>query len=127
MVLCPALGAIVIGYAVALAFGCEMIFAERYEGKLSLRRGFRIKPGERILIVEDVVTTAGSVEELLGICREARATVVGIACIVDRSSEQKEYEIISLLKLNVDSWLPDECPLCERGLEIDSPGSRHIY
>ncbi len=126
-VLCPALGAIVIGYTVALALGCDMIFAERREGKLSLRRGFKIKSGERILIVEDVITTAGSVNELLGICRDAEATVSGIACIVDRSSEQKEYEIISLLKMNVDLWLPDDCPLCARGLEIDSPGSRYAH
>jgi len=124
-VLCPALGAVVIGYTVALAYGCEMIFAERQEGRLKLRRGFKIEPGQRIVIVEDVITTAGSAEELIEICNEQKAQVAAVACIVDRSSEIKSYEIISLLKLEAESWLPEDCPLCARGIEIDSPGSRY--
>jgi len=127
IVLCPALGAVVAGFATALALGCDMIFAERVDGKMGLRRGFEIEPGARVLVVEDVITTGGSVLEMVRLAEDAGAEVVSIACIVDRGSSGLDgYPTLSLVRLEVESYLPEECPMCEKGLQIDAPGSRYL-
>lgn len=126
LVLSPALGAVVIGFTTALAIGCDMFFAEREEGCMVLRRGFEIDAGNKVLIVEDVVTTGGSVYELARLAEDAGADVVGIASMIIRGEVRKrDYPLFSLLEIETGSYDPGECPLCDRDIPIDSPGSRH--
>ncbi len=125
LVFCPALGAIVIGFTVALALDTEMVFAERVGEEMVLRRGFEIPSGSRVLLVEDVVTTGGSIMELARIVEEAGAVVAGLSCIVDRSGGLDiPYTVTSLIRLDVASWSPEECPMCEADIPVDAPGSR---
>ena len=126
VVLSPALGGIVIGHEVARALGIHAIFAERQEGALTLRRGFSLGPADRVLVVEDVVTTGGSTRETMEVARAAGATVVGAASIVDRSGGNSSlgvpYE--ALLSLSVPTYDPASCPLCAEGVPVVKPGSR---
>jgi orotate phosphoribosyltransferase len=125
VVLSPALGAVVIGFATAAALGRESIFAERVDGAMTLRRGFDIEPGARVLLVEDVITTGGSILELARLVEDAGATVVALACIVQRGEiDSGGRRVVPLTKVTVDSYAPEECPLCDAGAPIDSPGSR---
>jgi orotate phosphoribosyltransferase len=126
IVLSPALGGIVIGHEVARALGVRAIFAERQDGRLTLRRGFSLGPADRVLVVEDVVTTGGSTRETADVAREAGATVVGAASIVDRSGGASDLGVPyhSLLKLSVPTYAPDACPLCAEGQPVVKPGSR---
>jgi orotate phosphoribosyltransferase len=125
-VLCPALGAVLIGFTTALALGTPMLFAERSQGEMALRRGFAVEPGSRVLLVEDVMTTGGSVLELARLVENAGATVVGVACIVDRGgSRELLFPAVSLLELEVASYPPEECALCSEGKPLDAPGSRY--
>jgi orotate phosphoribosyltransferase len=126
-VFCPALGAVLIGFTTALAAGVPFIFAERVEGKMTVRRGFEIMPGSSILLVEDVITTGGSVMELARLAEEAGARLAGIACIIDRGgAPERGYPVVSLLQLEVASYTPQECPLCAREVPFDAPGSRYV-
>jgi orotate phosphoribosyltransferase len=125
LVLAPALGALIIGYTVARALDRPMIFAERSEGSMKLRRGFRIQPGSRVLIVEDVVTTGGSAIELAKLVEEAGASVAGFACVVERGSLPGDNQLTSLVRLEARSYEEAECPLCAEGVPIDAPGSRY--
>jgi orotate phosphoribosyltransferase len=126
LVLSPAIGGIIVGFTTALALDCPMIFAERVEGRMEIRRGFAIESGSRVLIVEDVITTGGSVLELARIVEEAEASVSGIACIVDRGGfDPGDYPFVSLVRLEVDSYRQEDCPLCRAGNEIVAPGSRY--
>lgn len=126
----PAVGAIVLGFAVALAEGARMVFAEREEGSLRFRRGFMLRPHERVLIVEDVVTTGGSVREVLDLVRSQGAEPVGIACLIDRGDRSRLADlgvpVRALVHMEADSWAPQECPLCGEGRPIEEPGSRRI-
>jgi orotate phosphoribosyltransferase len=125
LVFSPAVGALLIGLTTALALGREMIFAERVDGAMKLRRGFTIEPGSRVLLVEDVVTTGGSVAELTAVVEEAGASVAGLACLVDRGEAAGLiFEPNSLLKLEVRSYEAEECPMCAEGVPLDTPGSR---
>ncbi len=125
-VLSPALGGIVIGQEVGRALGIRAIFAERQEGILSLRRGFALDPGERVLVVEDVVTTGGSTRETMDVARAAGAVVVGACAIVDRSGGKQGLDVAfhALLPMDVKAYREDECPLCKEGLPVVKPGSR---
>ncbi len=126
LVFSPALGAVLIGFTTALALGTPMLFAERSEGEMALRRGFFIEPGSRVLLVEDVMTTGGSIMELARLVEQAEATVVGVACIVDRGGARDlPYPVVSLLELEVASYPREECPLCAEGKPLDAPGSRY--
>ena len=127
-VISPAIGGLVVGQEVARQLNKKFIFAERENKKLTLRRGFELNIGERVLICEDVVTTGGSVFEVIDIVKSNTAKVTGIGVIVDRSNGKVDfgYPQMSTIKLNVRSYLPDECPLCEEGLELVKPGSRKI-
>jgi orotate phosphoribosyltransferase len=126
MVLSPALGGIIVGLTTALALGCPMIFAERIAGHMEIRRDFSIEGGTRVLLVEDVITTGGSVLELARIVEEAGASVTGIACIVDRGGfDPGGYPFSSLVRIEVDSYRQEDCPLCRAGSGIVVPGSRH--
>jgi orotate phosphoribosyltransferase len=126
VVLSPALGGIVIGHEVARALGARAMFAERQEGVLTLRRGFMLAPGERVLVVEDVVTTGGSTRETIDVARAAGATVVGAASIIDRSGGRQTVDVpyVALATLSVPTYQPDECPLCAVGTAAVKPGSR---
>jgi orotate phosphoribosyltransferase len=125
VVLAPALGGIVLGFAVAQALGCRMVFAEREDSEMRLRRGFDLKEGERVLVVEDVITTGKSIKELLDIVEEKKARLVGVAALVDRGDQKVFSEVpVSLVRLSVKSYLPEECPLCRANKPLVAPGSR---
>jgi orotate phosphoribosyltransferase len=126
IVLSPALGGIVIGQEVARALGVRAIFAERQDGTLTLRRGFSIDPGERVLVVEDVVTTGGSTRETMAVARAAGATVIGAAAIIDRSGGQQNLDVPfhALATIDLPVYQPEACPLCARGEPVVKPGSR---
>ena len=127
VVLSPALGGIVIGHEVARALGVRAIFAERQEGTLTLRRGFSLAAGDRVLVVEDVVTTGGSTRETMDVARAAAgATVVGAAAIIDRSGGKQQLDVPfhALATVSLPTYQPDACPLCARGEPVVKPGSR---
>jgi orotate phosphoribosyltransferase len=126
VVLSPALGGIVIGQEVGRALGVRAIFAERQDGTLTLRRGFSIAPGEKVLVVEDVVTTGGSTQETIDVARAAGATVVGAAAIIDRSGGQQRIDVPfhALATISLPTYQPEQCPLCAQGKPVVKPGSR---
>ena len=127
-VIAPAMGGIIVGQEVARQLGKKAIFAEREDKNLTLRRGFEIKPGEKLLVCEDVVTTGGSVFEVIDIIKQNNGIVVGVGFIVDRSNGKVQFGVpqVSALKLDVISYLPEECPLCKEGIPVVKPGSRKI-
>jgi orotate phosphoribosyltransferase len=126
----PAVGAVVLGFATALAGGARMIFAERSEGAMAFRRGFEVAPHERVLVVEDVVTTGGSAREVVDLVRAAGGTAVGVGALIDRSDPVEPPDLSvalkALLKVPATSWEPEECPLCARGEKVADPGSRRL-
>ncbi|RKY39831.1 MAG: orotate phosphoribosyltransferase [Candidatus Omnitrophota bacterium] len=129
VVVAPALGGIIIAYETARFLNARALFAEREETKMGLRRGFDIKEGERVLIVEDVITTGGSVKELVDLIEEKGGEVEGVGAIVDRSGGEafKEKESIyfqALVCLKIDCFPPSSCPLCRKGIPLVKPGSR---
>jgi orotate phosphoribosyltransferase len=125
-VLSPALGGIVIGQEVGRALDVRALFAERQDGKLTLRRGFSLSPGERVLVVEDVVTTGGSTRETIDVARAAGAQVVGAAAIIDRSGGTPDLGVPfhALATVSLPTYQPEVCPLCAAGLSVVKPGSR---
>ncbi len=125
-VLAPALGGVVIGHEVARALGVPFRFAEREGGRLALRRGFELRPGERVVIVEDVVTTGKSTLETAALADDAGAKVVGIGAIIDRSAGKHGFEVpfVALLPLDLPTYDPESCPLCRAGSVAVKPGSR---
>ena len=127
LVIAPAVGGIIIGFAVAQALNKRFIFSERQEDKMVLRRAFHIPVGTRVLIVEDVVTTGGSVQEVVDIVRSAGASVVGVTSLIDRGGDLAfDANYYPLLKMKVESWHPAECAQCAEGVPLDSPGSRRL-
>jgi orotate phosphoribosyltransferase len=122
----PAIGGLVIGFAVAAALGVRFIWTERQNGEMSLRRGFSVRKGERILVVEDVITTGGSTRECIAALEKQGANIAGAASIVDRSNGTADVGVprIALVSLDVPTYSPDECPLCKQGVEAIKPGSR---
>jgi len=127
VVISPAIGGIIVGQEVARHLHVRSIFAERSQGVMTLRRGFELQPGERVLICEDVTTTGGSVMELIGIARNAGAKVVGVSSIVDRSGGTVNFgkiPFIPQLRLKALTYAPHECPLCEQNIPLVKPGSR---
>jgi len=127
-VISPAIGGIIVGQEVARQLDKRSIFAEREEKALTLRRGFSLEKGERVLVCEDVVTTGGSVFEVIEIARNSGAVVEGIGFIVDRSNGKVNfgYPQFSAVKLDAVSFTPDDCPLCKEGIELVKPGSRKL-
>jgi orotate phosphoribosyltransferase len=126
VVLSPALGGIVIGQEVARALGTRAVFAERQDGVLTLRRGFSLAPADRVLVVEDVVTTGGSTRETIEVARASGAAVVGAAAIIDRSGGRQQLDVPfhALATVALATYQPDECPLCAAGKPVVKPGSR---
>jgi orotate phosphoribosyltransferase len=126
LVLSPALGGIVIGQEVGRALGIRAIFAERQAGTLSLRRGFSATSLDRVLVVEDVITTGGSTRETIDLALAAGARVLGAAAIIDRGTDSARVNVplFSLVKLDVPTYQPKSCPLCAKDIPIVKPGSR---
>lgn len=123
-VISPAIGAIIFGYETAKQCKKRNLFVERKDGVLQLRRNYELKKGEKVLIVEDVITTARTINETIEAIKEFEAEVIGVACIVDRTCGKTNYDITSLLQVSPVTYAPSECPLCEEGVELVKPGSR---
>jgi len=127
VVLSPALGGVVIGHEVARALGVRAIFAERQDGALMLRRGFVVAENDRVLVVEDVVTTGGSTRETIQVARAAGGHVVGAGSIVNRGTGAPlDVPYVALLEIALATYEPDTCPLCAQGLPVIKPGSRPV-
>lgn len=127
LVLGPAMGGIIVSYEVGRQLGVPGIFAERKDGNMEIRRGFAIEPGQRVLVVEDVVTTGGSVREAMNAVQAAGGVVAGVAVLVDRSNGSVDFGVkqAAVLTMSVESWEQPECPLCKEGsTEAYKPGSR---
>ncbi len=125
-VISPAVGGLIVGQEVARALGVKAIFADKEDGKLVLKRGFEIKPGEKILVAEDVVTRGGRVQETIDLVRTFGGDVVGVGVLVDRSCGQAKFDIPHqcLLELELETYEPDNCPLCKAGVPVERPGSK---
>ena len=125
-VVSPAIGGIIIGYAVAAALNVRFIWTERENGRMTLRRGFTVRPGERILVVEDVITTGGSTRECIEALESSGAKVIAAASIIDRSNGGADVGVsrIALASLSVPSYRPADCPMCAEGTAATKPGSR---
>lgn len=128
VVIGPAIGAIQMAYEVSRHIGVKNIFAERENGAMALRRGFTIEKGDRVLVVEDVVTTGGSVREVIDIVQSNGGSVVGVGSIVDRTGGKINFGVRyeSVISMNVTAYEPTECPLCKENIPIVKPGSRQI-
>lgn len=126
LVISPAIGGIVVGTEVGKMMDTRTIFAERENNVMTLRRGFEIKKGERVLVVEDVVTTGGSVNEIIQLVKEAGAKLAGVGYIVDRSNGKTLFntKAYSVLKMDVVTYKPEVCPMCKLGTPAVKPGSR---
>lgn len=122
----PAIGGLVIGYATAAALNARFLWTERQNGEMTLRRGFSLTPGERILVVEDVITTGGSTRECIAALEAAGGKIVAAASIIDRSNGAADVGVprIALASLDVPSYTEDQCPMCFGGDKPIKPGSR---
>lgn len=127
-VVSPAIGGIRFGYEFARLLRKRAIFTERENNEMSLRRGFSIKQGEAVMIAEDVVTTGKSTLECLKVAEAHGAKIVGIVCMVDRSggTVNFDYPFFPLVRINVGTYKPEDCPMCKEGLPLVKPGSRKI-
>ncbi|HZK84945.1 MAG TPA: orotate phosphoribosyltransferase [Desulfosporosinus sp.] len=124
----PATGGILVAHEVARALGLRALFTERENGIMRLRRGFTLSPGERVLVVEDVITTGGSVREVLAVVREFEAIPVGVGILVDRTGGTVNFgmPMASLIKLHIVAYEAVDCPLCAQGISAIKPGSRKV-
>ena len=125
-VLSPALGGLIIGHEVARALGVRAVFAERQDGALTLRRGFHLDDHDRVIVIEDVVTTGGSTRETMEVARKAGATVIAAGAVIDRSGGTSDLGVPfhALATLTLATYPPESCPLCQSGAPITKPGSR---
>ena len=125
-VVAPALGGILVAHEVARALGVRALFAERVDGVMSLRRGFTLQPGERCLVVEDVITTGGSTQEVVDCVEKLGGVVVGVGSLIDRSGGTAAFDVTraALATVNATTWPPESCPLCKTGSRAVKPGSR---
>lgn len=124
----PAMGGVIVSYETARALGVRSLFTERVNGVMTLRRGFSINPGEKVLVVEDVITTGGSVREVVDLVRNCGGEVAGVGVLVDRSSGGGDLgaRVKALLAVEAVSYPPPACPLCKKGVPLVKPGSRNI-
>jgi len=125
-VLAPAIGGILVAHEVARALGTRALFTEREDGVMRLRRGFTLDPGERCLVVEDVITTGGSTREVVQCVEAAGGAVVGVGSLIDRSGGGASFPVrrVALATVGATTWQPAECPLCRAGSQAVKPGSR---
>jgi orotate phosphoribosyltransferase len=126
----PAIGGIVMAHVMARVLGpwVRAIFTERENGKMTLRRSFEIKEGEKVLVVEDVTTTGSSVREVIDIVKSRQGKVVGVGVLIDRSGGKVNFGVKTekLLTVDIKTYLPEECPLCKKGIPVVKPGSREL-
>ena len=125
VVVSPAMGGIVLGYEVAKVLGKRFIFTQRKENQIVIRSGFELKQDEKVLIIEDIVTTGGSVFEVMDCVKKSGSQIVGVGLIVDRSGGKVNFGVPTkpLLTLDIETFLPDECPLCKKNIPIVKPGA----
>ncbi len=125
-VVAPALGGVVVSYEIAKALSVRSLFTERKDGKMVLRRGFEIKPDDKVLVVEDVITTGLSTKEVLSVVKSTGASIIGVGSIINRSGKDIDFGVksISLINLDLPVFPPENCPLCKKGIEITKPGTR---
>ena len=129
MVVSPAVGGILMGYEMARQLGVNNIFAERENGAMTFRRGFELKEGMNVLVVEDVVTTGGSVKEVVKLCQDHGANVQAVASVVDRSNGKVDFGVkyVNLISMDVVSYEAEDCPMCKEGkIPAVKPGSRGL-
>ncbi len=128
VVISPAIGGIIVGQEIARLLKVRAIFAERVENKMTLRRGFTISPGERVLVAEDVTTTGGSVKEVIDVVKEKGGKIVAVTAVVDRSGGKINFGVpyFSLFQMEIENFPPDECPMCKAGSTAVKPGSRDL-
>lgn len=128
IVVSPAVGAIIMGYELSRHLGVKNVFAEREDGRMTLRRGFSVPEGSRVVIAENVVTTGGSVKEVIELLKALRCEIVCVAAMVDRSNGQVDFgaPFTAMLTADVKSWEAEECPLCKAGGKPVKPGSRNL-
>lgn len=128
VVIGPAMGGIVVAQEVARALGGSVrsLFTEREDGKMALRRGFSLTPGEKVLVVEDVITTGGSVQEVMDLVNQLGGDVVGVGVLVDRSGGEVKFKprLEAVLTMSIETYPPENCPLCKKGQPAVKPGSR---
>ncbi len=129
LVVSPAMGGLMIGHEVARAFGVRHIFTERdAERKMTLRRGFAVKPGEKAVVIEDVITTGGSSLEVVELLKAQGVEVIGAGSVIDRSGGKADLGVarVALATLQATTYPPEACPLCAQGLPVVKPGSRPV-
>lgn len=128
VVIGPAIGGIILSYVVGKELGVRNMFSERENGMMKLRRGFSVKPGERVAVVEDVVTTGGSTKEVIELVKGLNAEVVCVGTIIDRSSNKANFEVPfeKLISLELPIFEPEDCPLCKSKVPLVKPGSKKI-
>lgn len=123
-IVAPAIGAVIIGYETAKQAKKRNLFVERKDGVMQLRRGYTLKKGEKVVIIEDVITTARTIKETEEAIKDFGCEVVAIGCIVDRTKGLTGYNIKSLIQIDPVTYNPDSCPLCKKGIPLVKPGSR---
>jgi orotate phosphoribosyltransferase len=125
-VVAPALGGVIVAHEVARALGLRALFTERQDGEMALRRGFHLEHDEPVLVVEDVITTGKSTRETIDCVEDAGGKVLGIGALIDRSGGKVEFDVprVALVTLNVETYDPENCPLCKAGKPAVKPGSR---
>ena len=125
-IVAPAIGAVIFGYETAKQAQKRNLFVERKDGEMQLRRGYQLKKGEKVIIIEDVITTARTIFETIDAIKEFECEIVGVGCIVDRTQGKMndKFEIYSLLQSSPITYEPENCPLCKKGIELIKPGSR---
>jgi orotate phosphoribosyltransferase len=128
VVVSPAVGGLIIGHEVARAKNVRFMFTERENGKMTLRRGFSVEPGENAVVIEDVITTGGSTREVIEALTAAGASVAGAGSVIDRSGGRVDLGVprVALATLEAVTYSPDECPLCKQGVPVEKPGSRPV-
>jgi len=123
-IISPAIGAIIIGYETAKQAGKRFLFVERKDGVLQLRRDYRLEKGEKVIILEDVITTARTIKETIEATKEFEPEIIGVASIVDRTNGKTDYSITSLLQVSPVTYEAENCPLCKENIPLVKPGSR---
>lgn len=123
-IVAPAIGAVIIGYETAKNAKKRNLFVERKDGTMQLRRGYTLKKGEKVVIIEDVITTARTIKETMEAIKEFEPEVIAVGCIVDRTKGKTEYNIKSLIQIDPVVYDPNDCPLCKEGIPLVKPGSR---
>lgn len=128
LVIGPAMGGILVAHEVGKALGTKAIFTERENGEMKLRRGFELQPGQKVLVVEDVITTGGSVREVIEVVKAYGAEPVGVGVLVNRSGGKADFGVplASLLEIEIESFDTESCPLCAEGIPAIKPGSRAV-